>query len=300
MKRRAFTLIELLVVVAIIAILISILLPALGRARASARQTQCATNQRNVAIALRLYADENRDYHHAVWDNNALRFRPLFANHNYVLRPYTIDQYGRPQATQAYWASIYDQLLGVYYDPRHYIPSQGIGSRTYLKGWENTRCPDAQYTLPAFRNNGILRHDPYTLYSSYCFNGVTPGFDSIPKGRSPTFFEKGPTGRRVPTRISTIKFPADLIMFQDGSEVVLDGNGDTLIQLDQWTDSVAGDEKKQWIREYFRHPGGCVAAWTDGHVSVISKNKAEKKKQQVLSEHRTVHGVPLPWYSARQ
>jgi len=56
--RRAFTLIELLVVIAIISLLVAILLPNLVRAKEIARQTICASNQRNVGLAMAIYLED--------------------------------------------------------------------------------------------------------------------------------------------------------------------------------------------------------------------------------------------------
>jgi prepilin-type N-terminal cleavage/methylation domain-containing protein/prepilin-type processing-associated H-X9-DG protein len=61
-RRCAFSLIELLVVIGVIAILIAMLLPALGRARAQARQTQCASQLRQLGQAFHLYANANGGY----------------------------------------------------------------------------------------------------------------------------------------------------------------------------------------------------------------------------------------------
>ena len=56
-----FTLVELLVVIGIIALLISMLVPALNRARAAGRTITCASNVRQIGLVFRLYATDNRD-----------------------------------------------------------------------------------------------------------------------------------------------------------------------------------------------------------------------------------------------
>ncbi|MRR10416.1 type II secretion system protein, partial [bacterium] len=60
-RPAAFTLIELLVVIAVIAVLASLLLPALGRAKELARSTQCLGQMRQISLAIRLYADAHND-----------------------------------------------------------------------------------------------------------------------------------------------------------------------------------------------------------------------------------------------
>ena len=77
MGREGFTLTELLVVMVIIALLVGLLLPTLGRAREEARKTQCRSNLRQIGLAMLMYWSDNRGYTPAAYGHITRRTAAL-------------------------------------------------------------------------------------------------------------------------------------------------------------------------------------------------------------------------------
>jgi len=161
-QRTGFTLIELLVVIAIIAILASLLLPALAKAKEKGRRAKCMSNLREWGIALTLYADDNsRQLLETVEQGGAYRYPNLA----YVFQPAGL-KYFNAEAITLYFPG--------------YDVTDKANRQAQLSGiWF---CPSSIATTPQSIQAEIIASDVFTFDYSY-FGRVdqfSPGQASLP------------------------------------------------------------------------------------------------------------------------
>jgi len=255
--RPAFTLIELLIVIAIIAMLIGILLPALGMARKTARAAVCLNSQRQTAVGMHTYAGDHKEI---------------------VIPSYNMSDTTGVNACDG-WAPILDRdgyVSGgiqtrntVFYCPET-LDVEGLATGQtgkdplLTKGWmdwPNMRSgsKNSPVLIPDRNFNRIIR-------VSYWINANNPIGSAVPRIIDDEFFTGsvgyGPAqdGKYIKyTRFAAFKRPSSLIATADG------------VYAGRQRDNKAGTENS---RIGYRHPGAgggaANVAYADGHAAVLA------------------------------
>jgi prepilin-type N-terminal cleavage/methylation domain-containing protein/prepilin-type processing-associated H-X9-DG protein len=156
-QRGGFTLVELLVVIGIIALLISILLPALSKARRSANTLACLANLRSIAQGMQMYASQNSGaFPGSV--NTSARFLWGANGRNY-------DDNNCPTVVQDWdWQSPILTVMGMNFNAGP-APSDRLERYQTGVNFKGFRCPENQFLADAY--GGSTLHIPTSLLNSY-------------------------------------------------------------------------------------------------------------------------------------
>jgi prepilin-type N-terminal cleavage/methylation domain-containing protein/prepilin-type processing-associated H-X9-DG protein len=278
--RKAFTLVELLVVIGIIAVLISVLLPVLGRVREQGNQVKCMSNLRQIGMAMVAYATDNKGYFPAAARGVPRPGEPAGGGVSYAHDWVYWQQPNLPgQSPALFWPAT--NTTRPLADQR---PERG-GIAKYL----GKSFVEQLFICPSDQREPTNVNIPYYRYS-YCMNGfLASTFDKF-DSQSYAYF-----GRLA--KLSAIRYSSNVVLMLEESESSINDGDCTIVRLGpagsgMWQVWPGGSSRADWLAirhdKKRRNPENVVAdgldkdripnsaargnvAFADGHVEYVTR-----------------------------
>lgn len=259
-KNQAFTLIELLVVISIIALLLSVIVPSLNRAKDAAKKVICRSNLKNIAYAAFLWSDDNDDWMPpALWDRG------------------TRDEDGQ----------IKDPLLQEYLDTGagdNVMHCPAMKSRLAGKTYGELGIPDAELAAMGLGSHNFINSYGYNIKLCSKTGGCPGSYDTgnddgTQWGRGHVWYSQHGNCKRL-----TIDTPYQKLVFAESwsyityPEIYLaDANPNSIIQspADRGLRHSVKTRKVGSAQNHDEEAGTMNIVWADGSVSIAPKDFEE-------------------------